>query len=107
MYFDANWYLYLYDEEARKLKELADNRYKELYKKENGYAVSNVSLTNVAYGLPMSKVKRSKKTKVSSIVFYIKYYTNSKTITRKNLFDKFNSKWFFLFILLLQEEKNE
>lgn len=58
MYFDANWYLYLYDEEARKLKELADNRYKELYKKENGYAVSNVSLTNVAYGLPMSKVKR-------------------------------------------------
>ena len=60
VYFDANWYLYLYDEEARRLKEFADNRYKHIYKKENGYVVSNVSLTNVAYGLPMSKVKRPK-----------------------------------------------
>ena len=58
VYFDANWYLYLYDEQARKDREESDIKYKKIYKKDPEYAVSNVSLTNVSYGLPLSKEKR-------------------------------------------------
>ncbi len=57
IYFDANWYLYLYDEKIRQEKEVFDKENIDIYKKhEKNY--SKVSLTNVAYNLPMSKVNR-------------------------------------------------
>lgn len=58
IYFDANYYLYLHDEKARIEKEKSDKKFQEIYKEKADHSSGNISLTNVAYDLPMSKVNR-------------------------------------------------
>ena len=62
IYFDANWYLYLYDEELRARKKAAEAAFRAKYPVHN-YA-GNMSkarvleLEQTAYALPLSKEKR-------------------------------------------------
>ncbi len=62
VYFDANWYLYLYDEELRAQKKAAEKAFREKYPVHN-YAgdlpKSRVlELEQTAYALPLSREKR-------------------------------------------------
>ena len=62
IYFDANWYLYLYDEELRARKKAVEAAFRAKYPVHN-YA-GNMSkarvleLEQTAYALPLSKEKR-------------------------------------------------
>lgn len=62
VYFDANWYLYLYDKDFRREKEAKHAAFYEKYKSH--HHVANFSqervadLERAAYGLPLSKKRR-------------------------------------------------
>ncbi|MGN1033457.1 MAG: class I SAM-dependent methyltransferase, partial [Intestinibacter sp.] len=58
VYFDANWYLYMYDEEVRREKEIADKKYEEIYKKESDHSIKNLRASNIAHMLSLSKENR-------------------------------------------------
>lgn len=58
VYFDANWYLFLYDEEVRRAKEIADKKYEEIYKKESDHSIKNLRASNIAHMLSLSKENR-------------------------------------------------
>lgn len=58
IYFDANWYLYLFDQDARSKKIIADKKYKDKYGVASDHSIEEIGLSDVAYHLPMSKVNR-------------------------------------------------
>lgn len=60
IYFDANWYLYLFDKEAKEKKIIADKKYQEIYGELSDHSIDKIGLSDVAYHLPMSKVNRPK-----------------------------------------------
>ncbi len=57
IYFDANWYSYLFDNEQRKEIEYDRSQMKELYG-ETQHAKQTKSLENIAKALPLSKENR-------------------------------------------------
>ena len=58
VYFDANWYLHLYDEEFRKQKEIADAKYEEIYKHESDHSINNLRSADFADKLSLSSKRR-------------------------------------------------
>lgn len=63
VYFDANWYLYLFDQEQRVWHEAAHKRYRELYPEAVHDKIGNKQaqrLEDIAKNLPLSKEHRPK-----------------------------------------------
>lgn len=58
IYFDANWYLFLYDEKSRAKKQVSDKRFEAKYGVKSDHSIDEIALTDVAYNLPMSKNMR-------------------------------------------------
>ena len=63
VYFDANWYLYLFDEEQKVRHEAAHKRYRELYPEAVHDKIGSKQaqrLEDIAKNLPLSKEHRPK-----------------------------------------------
>ena len=59
LYFDANWYLYLFDEQARVQHETAQIEATRLYSKEKSVAKDLASkMEDIAHSLPLSRMHR-------------------------------------------------
>ncbi len=61
IYFDANWYLYLFDEEQKKLHQAAYKKYESLYPEELHNQMGEKRarfLEEIAKNLPLSREKR-------------------------------------------------
>ena len=60
IYFDANWYLYLYDKDCREKFDMARKKLKE-YGYDDFYGSKKAKyMEKIAYSLPLSKEKRPK-----------------------------------------------
>ena len=55
IYFDANWYTFIYDEESKSKKQLSDKRFESKYGFKSDHSIDEIGLLEVAYNLPMSK----------------------------------------------------
>jgi len=58
LYYDANWYLYLYDEEVRIQYEEAKRKAEELYPKGDVPNDIAIKMEEIAYNLPLSREYR-------------------------------------------------
>lgn len=55
IYFDANWYTFIYDEESRLKKQISDKKFECKYGFKSDHSIDEIGLLDLAYNLPMSK----------------------------------------------------
>ena len=55
IYFDGNWYAFLYDEESRLKKQISDKKFEAKYGYKSDHSIDEIGLLDLAYNLPMSK----------------------------------------------------
>ena len=55
IYFDDNWYTFIYDEESRLKKQISDKKFECKYGFKSDHSIDEIGLLDLAYNLPMSK----------------------------------------------------